>query len=69
LTRRSPGNRIARLPPADYPDETMRRSSATALPGPEPTERHDWQTLKSLFPFIWAYKGRVIFALCCLLAA
>lgn len=47
----------------------MRRSSATALPGPEPTERHDWQTLKSLFPFIWAYKGRVIFALGCLLAA
>ncbi|ENO89688.1 ABCB family ABC transporter ATP-binding protein/permease [Thauera linaloolentis] len=46
----------------------MRRSSA-ALPGPEPTERHDWQTLKSLFPFIWAYKGRVIFAFCCLLAA
>jgi ATP-binding cassette subfamily B protein len=47
----------------------MRRSSATALPGPEPTERHDWQTLKSLLPFIWAYKGRVIFALGCLLAA
>ncbi len=47
----------------------MRRAPATALPGPEPTERRDWQTLKSLFPFIWAYKGRVIFALGCLLAA
>ncbi len=47
----------------------MRRAPATALPGPEPTERHDWQTLKSLVPYIWAYKGRVIFALVCLVAA
>ncbi len=47
----------------------MRRAPAAALPGPEPTERRDWQTLKSLFPFIWAYKFRVVFALGCLLAA
>ncbi len=47
----------------------MRRAPAAALPGPEPAQRHDWQTLKSLLPFIWAYKGRVIFALGCLLAA
>ncbi len=47
----------------------MRRSAATALPGPEPTERRDWQTLKSLLPYLWAYKGRVIFALACLIAA
>jgi ATP-binding cassette, subfamily B, heavy metal transporter len=47
----------------------MRRAPATALPGPEPTERHDWQTLKSLVPYIWAYKGRVLFALSCLIAA
>ena len=47
----------------------MRRSAATALPGPEPTERRDWQTLKSLLPYLWAYKGRVIFALGCLIAA
>ena len=47
----------------------MRRAPATALPGPEPTERHDWQTLKSLVPYIWAYKGRVMFALACLVAA
>ncbi|MCK2126647.1 ABC transporter ATP-binding protein/permease [Thauera aromatica] len=46
----------------------MRRAPAAALPGPEPAQRHDWQTLKSLLPFIWAYKGRVIFALGCLLA-
>jgi ATP-binding cassette subfamily B protein len=47
----------------------MRRSHATALPGPEPTQRQDWQTLKSLLPYIWAYKGRVLFALACLVAA
>ena len=47
----------------------MRRAPAAALPGPEPSQRHDWQTLTSLFPFIWAYKGRVLFALACLVAA
>ena len=47
----------------------MRRAPATALPAPEPSQRHDWETIKSLFPFIWAYKVRVIFALACLLAA
>jgi len=47
----------------------MRRASATALPAPETGERRDWQTIKNLMPFIWAYKYRVIFALSCLLAA
>ena len=47
----------------------MRRAPATALPGPEPTERRDWQTLKSLLPYLWAYKGRVLFALACLIGA
>ncbi|MCB1905982.1 MAG: ABC transporter ATP-binding protein/permease [Rhodocyclaceae bacterium] len=47
----------------------MRRASATALPGPEPTERHDWQTLRELLPYLWAYKYRVLIALGCLLAA
>ena len=47
----------------------MRRAPAAALPGPEPIERRDWQTLKSLFPFIWAYKWRVIFALGSLILA
>ena len=47
----------------------MRRAPAAALPGPEPTERHDWQTLKRLIPYLWAYKGRVLFALACLIAA
>src|SRR5574340_552006 len=47
----------------------MRHAASTALPGPEPTERHDWQTLKTLVPYLWAYKGRVLLALSCLVAA
>ncbi|HRD33682.1 MAG TPA: ABC transporter ATP-binding protein/permease [Rhodocyclaceae bacterium] len=47
----------------------MRRAPTAALPGPDPRERRDWQTLTSLFPYIWAYKGRVLLALACLIAA
>ncbi len=47
----------------------MRRAHSTPLPGPEPSQRRDWQTLKSLFPYLWAYKGRVLFALTCLIGA
>jgi ATP-binding cassette, subfamily B, heavy metal transporter len=32
-------------------------------------ERDDWQTLRMLVPYLWAYKGRVLFALACLVAA
>jgi len=32
-------------------------------------ERDDWQTLRMLLPYLWAYKGRVLFALACLVAA
>jgi ABC-type multidrug transport system fused ATPase/permease subunit len=48
----------------------MRRSPpAMALPGPNPETRHDWQTIKTLLPYLWAWKGRVVFALACLLLA
>jgi len=40
-----------------------------ALPGPVPETRHDWQTVKTLLPYLWAWKGRVVFALGCLLLA
>jgi len=40
-----------------------------ALPGPVPETRHDWQTVKTLLPYLWAWKGRVVFALACLLLA
>ncbi len=45
------------------------RRAPSALPAPASAERHDWQTLKSLFPFIWAYRARVLFALACLIGA
>jgi ATP-binding cassette subfamily B protein len=31
--------------------------------------RNDWGTLKTLLPYLWAYKWRVIFALLCLVLA
>jgi ATP-binding cassette subfamily B protein len=31
--------------------------------------RSDWQTLKTLFPYLWRYKGRVLLALSCLALA
>jgi ABC-type transport system involved in Fe-S cluster assembly fused permease/ATPase subunit len=40
-----------------------------ALPGPNPTHRHDWETLKTLLPYLWVWRGRVLFALACLLVA
>jgi ATP-binding cassette subfamily B protein len=39
-----------------------------ALPSTR-AERDDWQTLRMLLPYLWAYKGRVLFALGCLIAA
>jgi ATP-binding cassette subfamily B protein len=39
-----------------------------ALPAAR-ADRKDWQTLKTLLPYLWAYKGRVLFALSCLVAA
>jgi ATP-binding cassette subfamily B protein len=42
---------------------------AAALPAPDPAERRDWQTLRTLWPYLWAWKWRVIFALTCLIAA
>lgn len=46
----------------------------TAPERPEPsasprTARSDWQTLKTLFPYLWRYKARVIIALSCLVLA
>jgi ABC-type transport system involved in Fe-S cluster assembly fused permease/ATPase subunit len=39
-----------------------------AIPSTRP-ERDDWQTLRLLLPYLWAYKGRVLFALACLVTA
>jgi ATP-binding cassette subfamily B protein len=48
----------------------MRRAPPTmALPGPIPETRHDWETIKTLLPYLWEWKWRVVFALSCLLLA
>ncbi len=48
----------------------MRRSHTTrTLPAPATGKTRDWETLRSLIPYIWAYRGRVLFALACLIAA
>ncbi len=46
-----------------------RMPAYVALPGPEPSERRDWETLKSLLPYLLEWKWRVIFALACLVTA
>ncbi|MBV6272139.1 ABC transporter ATP-binding protein/permease [Alcaligenaceae bacterium CGII-47] len=37
--------------------------------GPAPARRNDLHTLRALWPYIWAFRGRVIFAMCCLVIA
>src|SRR5512145_1249909 len=36
---------------------------------PSSGRRNDWQTLRMLLPYLWAHRGRVLFALACLVAA
>jgi ATP-binding cassette, subfamily B, heavy metal transporter len=36
---------------------------------PSSGRRNDWNALRALLPYLWAHKGRVIFALACLVAA
>ncbi len=36
---------------------------------PTPTGRRDWQVIRSLLPFLWEYKARVLLALGCLVLA
>ena len=52
----------------------MRHSSSTALPGPVDknvprTERGDWRTIRTLLPYLWEYKARVLAAIACLVLA
>lgn len=37
--------------------------------GPAPKNRHDFQTLRTLLPYVWTFKWRVIAALSCLVIA
>ncbi|HEY3177983.1 MAG TPA: ABC transporter ATP-binding protein/permease [Casimicrobiaceae bacterium] len=50
----------------------MRRSSSLPLPadsGVPRTMRGDWHAIGTLLPYLWEYKGRVLAALACLIAA
>ncbi|MDB5754779.1 MAG: metal transporter permease, partial [Massilia sp.] len=50
----------------------MRRHSASPNPPPNDAKaatRSDWATLKTLIPYLWVYKWRVMAALACLIGA
>jgi ATP-binding cassette subfamily B protein len=48
----------------------MRRASSLPLPAPpDRAYRGDWHTVRTLLPYLLAYKGRVFFALACLVFA
>lgn len=46
----------------------MRHAHAAVSPT-RPRSRSDWDTLKSLLPYLWTWKGRVLLAIACLIAA
>lgn len=37
--------------------------------GPAPTNRNDWHTIRTLLPYVWEYRGRVLVALTLLISA
>ncbi len=50
----------------------MRRNTASSAPLPpdaKATPRNDWATLRTLFPYLWVYKWRVLAALAALVGA
>ncbi|KFI06186.1 ABC transporter ATP-binding protein/permease [Massilia sp. BSC265] len=50
----------------------MRRNSASSVPLPPDSTgvpRNDWATLRTLFPYLWVYKWRVLAALAALVGA
>jgi len=47
----------------------MHRYSSSESPPPPRADRNDWAALKTLLPYLWAYRWRVCLALLCLIAA
>jgi ATP-binding cassette, subfamily B, heavy metal transporter len=45
------------------------RHAPTPLPTPHAGQLHVWSTLKSLLPYVWAWRGRVVLAFAALVAA
>ena len=46
-----------------------RHAARGAQPAAAPAERNDWQTLRTLLPYLWEFRWRVVAALACLFAA
>jgi ATP-binding cassette subfamily B protein len=46
-----------------------RHSTSSSLPPAVASPRNDWTTLRTLFPYLWVYKWRVMAALACLVGA
>jgi ATP-binding cassette subfamily B protein len=66
--------RGARPAPHDLPAGALMRglrgSGREPSAAPDPgVPRYDWQTLATLLPYLWAYRGRVLFAVACLVTA
>jgi ABC-type transport system involved in Fe-S cluster assembly fused permease/ATPase subunit len=49
----------------------MRRSSSSSAPPPNDpnVQRNDWTTIRTLLPYLWVYKWRVMAAMICLVGA
>ncbi len=47
----------------------MRKSPSLPPPTSAASKRQDWVTIKSLLPYLWQWKWRVVFALTCLISA
>ena len=47
----------------------MRKHGSLPLPAPSTGQRHDLATIKSLLPYLWQWKWRVLLALSCLVGA
>ena len=47
----------------------MQRFRARTHPPPDPALRGDWKTVRTLLPYLLAYRGRVLIALACLIGA
>ncbi len=47
----------------------MAPPDSSSVPAQQGSRRSDWQTLKTLFPYLWQYKLRVIIAMACLVLA
>ena len=54
------------------PDTDMRHAQSMPLPAEAHvprTQRGDWQTIRTLLPYLWGYRGRIAAALACLVLA